>query len=415
MGQTIGILVLLIGLIFSVAIHEFGHLLPAKYFGAGVPEYAVGFGPTIWKRKIGTTTYHLKAILLGGYVRILGMLRPTPVNDRIVPEAANEAESGEQTAPKNAVEEARAESAKEIQAHPDLRPFYTLSWWQKVIVMAGGPITNLVLAVIFTVLSMGAIGMLKPIPVVSEVVACDTPATACGASQAGIKPGDKILSVDGKTVSSWQNLVDQISAQPEGQELKVEVDRAGEHLSMSVPVKVKDGRSMIGIAPEIQRQRATAAEMSTMVSDQFTGTAKLIIRLPQTLWHRAGQIFGYYEQEKEVPVSVLGVVQMGAAVGGNQNPLVGPLDKLAAYLSILAALNMALFVFNLIPLLPLDGGHIVGALFEGARKAKRKLWGQNDLGAADVARLIPLSYGVMGILLLMTVILFVADIVAPVV
>ena len=84
MGSLVGIVVVVIGILASVALHEVGHMLPAKKFGVLVPDYAVGFGPALWRKKIGDTTYALRAILLGGYVKIVGMYAPARPGTRLV-------------------------------------------------------------------------------------------------------------------------------------------------------------------------------------------------------------------------------------------------------------------------------------------------------------------------------------------
>ncbi|AOZ72768.1 hypothetical protein BK816_05230 [Boudabousia tangfeifanii] len=413
MGFIIGVLVLLIGLVFSVGIHELGHLLPAKRFGAGVPQYAIGFGPTLWKKQIGSTSYQIKAILLGGFVRILGMLRPTPIPSR----------EGKQDSAQ--VIEARTESAKEIADHPNMKPFYLLKWWQKVIVMFGGPFTNLVLAVIFTTFAFSVFGTLQPTLTLEKVTSCQaTSATVsqseaqpkiCAAHEAGLAPGDTIQSWNGQELKSWHDLSTKIYESTPNQPVKVTYVRNGTLAETEVTPQAYEGHSLVGIAPHSDVWRISISGSMRMVWDQMIGTAGLIMRLPQAVYERTTQIFGYNLEQKNVPLSVVGVVSLGGKLGSNGGDSVTLAMRIPAFLSLLGSLNIALFVFNLIPLLPLDGGHILGALFEGARGFVSKKQGKPDPGAADMARLVPLSLAVAGLLLVMTVILMVADIVAPLV
>ena len=136
-GSIVGIVVIIVGILASVALHEVGHMLPAKKFGVLVPDYAVGFGPALWKKKIGDTTYALRAILLGGYVKIVGMYAPARPGTRLV------GRGGKPTL----AQEAREASAEEIPQGQEHRAFYLLSAPKKVVVMLGGPLMNLLIAV----------------------------------------------------------------------------------------------------------------------------------------------------------------------------------------------------------------------------------------------------------------------------
>ncbi|MBV7364007.1 site-2 protease family protein [Actinomycetaceae bacterium TAE3-ERU4] len=402
-----GILVLLLGLVLSVALHELGHMLPAKKFGVGVPEYAVGFGPSLFAKKIGPTTYHIRAIPLGGYVRILGMLRPNSLR-----EAALGAPIKTDSKELSTVEQARAESATEIAKYPNLVPFYTLVWWKKVVVMAGGIITNAFLAFLFTVLAVSVIGVQRPTTQISQVPTC-AQTEACGAARAGLKPGDVIVAIGDRHVNSWEDITSSVSTALAGKPIAVQYRRAGNLEKVEVEAVALEGKTRIGIVPSLVRQRDSLFQAYQSVGEQFKATAGLVINLPHSLWIRVTQMFGYNLSDRNVPISVVGIAQMGSQIGSAAGPGITWLDRLAGFLSVLAALNMALFVFNLIPLLPLDGGQVVGALYEGIRGQWRRILGKHDVGAADMARMIPLSYAVGGLLLLMTVILVVADFVAP--
>src|SRR5690554_5621779 len=135
---AVGIAVFVVGLLVSIALHEVGHMVPAKRFGVRVSQYMVGFGPTLWSRTRGETEYGLKAIPLGGYVRLVGMLPPADVVGAR-PRAGRVAEL---------VQAAREQSAEEIRPGEEHRAFYRLSAPRKVVVMLGGPVMNLLLAVV---------------------------------------------------------------------------------------------------------------------------------------------------------------------------------------------------------------------------------------------------------------------------
>src|SRR6187549_3064798 len=146
MLQLLGIVIFLLGLLISIGLHELGHMIPAKKFGVRVSEYFVGFGPTLWSRKGKETEYGFKAIPLGGYVKLVGMIPPE--------EAVKPVRGHGRIA--QVIADARSASVDEIQDGEDHRAFYHLTWWRKVIVMFGGPFVNLVLAVLlFTVVLVG--------------------------------------------------------------------------------------------------------------------------------------------------------------------------------------------------------------------------------------------------------------------
>ncbi|OKL49215.1 M50 family metallopeptidase [Boudabousia marimammalium] len=406
MGVLLGALALIFGLVVSVALHEFGHMVPAKLFGVGVPQYSVGFGPSLVHRKWGQTTYHLRAIPLGGFVRIVGMIRPTPV-------VSNRGLIGSWGA--KIANETRAQMRAELEENEGLAPMYLLAPWKKLVIMAGGIFMNLFLAIILTFVSLLGIGQPAPTTVVDSVTVCQSESSQCPAQKAGLQAGDKVLAVDGKSVASWNELVAQISAAPAGEPLQMTISRSGDAQVLQVVPYASAGRSLVGITPAFVQEKASVSEVAQTVWAQAKGTAGLVLRLPQATWVRISQMFGMQQDNRNVPVSVVGIVQMGASIGGTENPAVSVVDRIGMILLLLASLNMALFIFNLIPLLPLDGGHVVSAIFEWIRREWRRMRGKSDVGAADVARLIPLSYLVGGLLLLMTVILVVADFVAPIV
>src|SRR6478609_1636314 len=162
MLQVLGIVIFLFGLAVSIGLHELGHMIPAKKFGVRVSEYFVGFGPTLWSRKGKETEYGVKAIPLGGYVKLVGMI---PTEDAVKPVKVR-GKLGQ------IIADARSASVDEVQDGEDFRAFYHLTWWRKVIVMFGGPFVNLVLAVLaFSIVLIG-IGVPTPTTTVSEVAVC---------------------------------------------------------------------------------------------------------------------------------------------------------------------------------------------------------------------------------------------------
>ncbi|MFD2349839.1 M50 family metallopeptidase [Nonomuraea ferruginea] len=207
----LGIAIFFIGLMASIGLHEIGHLVPAKLFGIKVTQYMVGFGPTMWSRRKGETEYGVKWIPLGGYIRMIGMLPPKPGED---PGKLR----GGSTGPFQAlIEQAREVALEEVRPGDENRVFYRKKWWQKVIVMSGGPAMNFVLAFILYALLLVGIGVPTYAPVVSpETNTCVIPIsehrTECRsgdqptpASQAGLKAGDKLVALDGHKIETWED------------------------------------------------------------------------------------------------------------------------------------------------------------------------------------------------------------------
>ena len=182
------------------------------------------------------------------------------------------------------------------------------------------------------------------------------------------------------------------------------------------PVTGAQGARYVGVTAAYEYVSASPADVARADWQMFTGTASVVVRLPQAVWQVGRSIVTDEERDASGVVSVVGVGRMAGEVTGDSAAL-GLRDTrqvVAVLLSLLASLNMALFVFNLIPLPPLDGGHILGAVFEGVRRQVARLRGKEDPGPADTARLVPLTWAVGGLLVAMSVILIVADIVKPV-
>jgi RIP metalloprotease RseP len=197
MLYLLGVLLVVLGVGLSIGLHEIGHLVPAKKFGVRVPQYMVGFGPTLWSTKRGETEYGVKAIPLGGYIRMIGMFPPRRGED---PNRIRVSSTGRLT---QLMDEARDQSLSEVLPGDEDRVFYKLSVPKKVIIMLGGPTMNLLIAVVvFTGLFM-LHGISQTSPVLQSVSKCvdisaaaTSTRTSCTADMplapanaAGLQPG----------------------------------------------------------------------------------------------------------------------------------------------------------------------------------------------------------------------------------
>lgn len=430
-ATVVGVAVLAVGLLASIALHEVGHLLPAKRFGVRVTQYMVGFGPTLWSTRRGETEYGVKWIPLGGYIRMVGMFPPAP-------SAARPRRRG--WLPRQwrlMIEEARRTSLAEVRPGEESRAFFRLSAPRKLVVMLGGPTMNLLLAAVVFGVLLSVVGTPQLTPQVAAVSQCLTPAAsataappACGptdpptpAAAAGLRPGDRIVAFDGRAVTSWDQLAGWIRGAA-GRPVTLAVDRGGVRQEVTLtpvatPRRLDPQRpdrvsivGFVGIEPTLAQVRAPLGAVPGRMWE-FTGAAfRAVVAIPARMggiWQAA---FGGAQRDVNGPIGIVGIGRIGGEVAAAKDI---PLSwKVGDMLGILAALNMSLFIFNLLPLLPLDGGHVAGALFEGARRQVARWRRRPDPGPADVARLLPLAYAVAVVLVGASALLLYADVVNPI-
>jgi membrane-associated protease RseP (regulator of RpoE activity) len=311
---------------------------------------------------------------------------------------------------------------------------------------------NLLLAILFFFLLLVGIGIPTPTTTVAELSRCvpaymatqeaasaaladptlvrDAP--ECGpddqvspAVGAGIAAGDRITSINGQPVSVWTELTDVTRTSP-GQTvvLGLETSTGGREVEVPMatayrPVVDDQGQvgeeivatGYIGVTPQTQYVSQPLSSVPATMWDVAVRSGQALITLPVRVYELAADMIAGEERDPESPVSVVGVGRISGEVVAAEEPIKA---KLAILVSLMASLNLFLFLFNLLPVLPLDGGHVVGAVYEGGRRTWARRRGNPDPGPVDVSRLLPVSYGVGIVLIAVSSVVILADVINPI-
>jgi membrane-associated protease RseP (regulator of RpoE activity) len=453
---VLGILIVAIGFVVSIGLHELGHLSFAKLFKVRVGQYMIGFGPTLFSRTKGETEYGIKAIPLGGYISMAGMYPPAKPGEPArmsgtdtfavqgdEQQGSNRGRAASTGIMQTLVQDARTASEEAVPVDDENRSFYRLPIWKRIVIMLAGPFMNLVIAVVLFAVVLCGFGIQSVSTTIGSVSTCVVAATStlqkctdetpkAPGALAGIRPGDTIVSIDGTPIDSWAQATAIIQKSP-NQQLTIVVNRDGTKKTLTATPQLTEryrynadgsvkkdssGNSltetvgMLGItaAYELQRQPVTA--VLPAVGKNIAQVTHVILNLPQRLIDVAKAAFGSEKRDPNGPISVVGIGRMaGEVTSVNTVPFV---DRMSYLVGLIGSVNVALLVLNLVPLLPLDGGHVAGALWEGIRRFFAKLFGRRDPGPVDIAKLVPLTLVVVLVLGAMSVLLMYADIVKPI-
>ncbi|MDO5075800.1 RIP metalloprotease [Corynebacterium sp.] len=375
MSYLLGVVLFAVGILVTIGLHEWGHYRAAKSTGMLVRRFFVGFGPTVFSYTRNGTEYGLKAIPLGGFCDIAGMTAQDPVTEAERPYA---------------------------MVHK--------SAWQRVLVLSGGIIMNIFVAfvLLYTVAASSGLPNLNAdfTPTVGTTQCLDD--GECPAIDAGVEEGDRILKINGEEMLAFVQVRDTVRAQA-GQTIVLTVERDGAEREISVPV-AKSGAIGVTSAPikdpikvygPLEAVPATLQYSGSMLQATVQGLAAFPGKLPGVAASIVGQ-----ERDKEGPVSVVGASRVGGELAER--------SQWAMFLMMLASLNFFLALFNLVPLPPLDGGHIAVVAYEKVRDVVRKLRGLQPGGPANYDKLMPLTMAVSALLVGAGVLVIVADVVNPV-
>ncbi|MFI5491087.1 M50 family metallopeptidase [Actinoplanes sp. NPDC051859] len=400
-----------LAILISVSLHELGHMITAKRFGMKVTKYFVGFGPTIFSFKRGETEYGLKAIPLGGFCKIVGM---TPQDDDVAEEDQH-------------------------------RAMWRFPVWKRTIVMSAGSITHFMLAIVATWFAAVFVGLPNPdlpataaeeraIPAKISVGECVqinlTDQQGCAptdpkapAATAGLKSGDLITSVGATTIQNYGQLTDTIRSLPAGP-IEFGYTRDGVAAKTTVtlmaaqrpPLDDPKGEvkqvAVAGVGPlldmpglvtygPVDSIGASFDYGWTLVKASFAAMKRIPEKVP-ALWN---SITGD-ERDPDTPISVVGASRLGGEAIEKGVPEI--------FLMIFISLNVFIGLFNLLPLLPVDGGHIAIAWFERARSWVYARLKKPDPGRVDYYKLMPLTYAVILIGGAFTLLTITADVVNPI-
>jgi membrane-associated protease RseP (regulator of RpoE activity) len=395
MTDTVGVIAFVVALLVSVMLHEAGHFVTARHFGMKASKFFIGFGPTLWSFQRGETEYGVKAIPAGGFVKIEGMTQ-----------------------------------LEEIDPADDERAFFRQPASRRVVVLAAGSFMHFVIALVLiygVLLSLGTrqaspnvIGGTSCVAVTSTPCA---PGAAPGPAQrAGVLAGDKVISFDGVAVTRWEQFTQLIRDHQAGPATLV-IERDGQRRTLHpVLTEVRRDRltglagndrvGAIGLYEGIETHHlgpvVALGKTFTVIGTGITGTYDTVV-------HRVGDVGNLFSNHRDPNglVGVVGAARAGGEVLSAQGESAA--QRIGDFLVLVAGVNLAVGLFNLLPLLPLDGGHIAILGFEQARHGLRRLRGyRGPVRRVDLVKLLPAAYAVVAFFVILSLLILTADIVNPI-
>jgi len=402
--QFLGILAFIVALLLSVMIHELGHFLTARRFGMKVSEFFLGFGKKLWSTQKGETEFGVKVIPAGGYCRIEGMV-----------------------------------PSDTMPVGQEGRAFYRASSGKKLIVLGAGSFLHFVIGFVLlfalffgvgTTQVTSTIGQISPcVPPITGDQKCTPTSLVSPAKVAGLLPGDTIVSINGKRITKWVDGVNIIRASA-GKEIVLGIDRTTKvqgvnpqgapdlEITVTPQGRVIDGKTygFVGIINQIATVRSSpidALTQATTTTGKFiSASVKSLISLPSKVPALWSQTVGGKPRDPEGLVGVVGVARVSGQAAGSSH--LSSSERIATFLMIIASLNIFVGLFNLLPILPLDGGHMAVAIADEVRAFFARLRGRGRPAAIDVSVLTPITMVVFVLLAGLTLVLLFADVVNPV-
>jgi len=391
----VGVVIFVIALLLSVGLHELGHLTTAKAFGMKATRYFIGMGPTLWSTRRGETEYGVKAFPVGGFVKIIGMT-----------------------------------SIEDVDPADEPRAFRRAPGWQRVIVLAAGSFMHFVLASVLlfslalflgpendTTTQLGTVSICVPASeqALNSGTACPAHAPESPANRAGLRPGDKVTSFNGVRVTTWAQFTNAIKAAKPGKPIAITVQRDGKALTVHTELAAVKGREggFLGIGGAQVFQRATPVGALSAVG---TGWSQTLSGEVSTIGHLPSEIPKLFKKNDSSTSSgnVTSMVGVAEVTGQVVAAPVGWQPKVNFVVQIIASINIFVGVFNLLPLLPLDGGHILAVFLERIRARYARWRRRPDPGLFDIQKLAPVSLSIFALVIALSVVVLLANIVNPV-
>lgn len=367
--------VMVLALIVMIFLHELGHYVTAKRAGMKVTEFFIGFGPRLWSFRRGETEYGLKLIPAGAYVRIIGM-----------------------------------SNLEEIDPADEERTYRAKSYSRRLSVAVAGSAMHFTLALVLIVVVFAGFGVRS-----EDSWVVGTVTTPSAAYDAGIRPGDRIVAVDGHAFARFEDMSEYLRANP-GAAVAIEIERDGERLTLDAMLAAENpngervGFLGVGEGRPLRRVPLPTAlvdgvqEFGSVVKQSVAGLAHVFS--PDGISGYVDTLANPEDDEGNViitedrPTSVVGVAHIGSQIAEN---------GWVNVLYLMFAVNIFIGLFNLVPMLPFDGGHVAIATYERVRE-----WRTGRRYHADVAKLLPLTYAVVLVLALVFVTSLYLDIAHPV-